>query len=365
MEQFKNLLFFALITISLLIFANSPAIAFSTSDLTGTWRGNALKTGNNSGWGISTTIVNSSGIAVTNYLDSNGDTFVITEQIYINNSGIITIAERPKAHGVMSLDKNCMILTDTWEYAGNSEYVIHVYVKDGGSFSSSDLAGTWQGHMLYTGMWNGWDVTTATINDSGYGTFNWFDSVGDTGEHTGQLYINSSGIITAQGHPYVHGVMSPDKSFFIFTNTSETTGDGEYTLEIFIKSDTNFSTSDLEGTWSSHSLFSGDFNGWQYTQATINNSGQCTDIWHDFDGSQGTSTIQFFINTNGIITAQGKPNAHGVMSQDKNIFVATDTWSDSGENAYALKIYIKQGQPLTNNATIIPVINHLLLNNPN
>ncbi|MCK5096996.1 MAG: hypothetical protein KAR45_02775, partial [Desulfobacteraceae bacterium] len=282
--RLKGFVTHAIITLVLLFCATSPTAAFSTSDLTGTWYGHALITGDWIGWETSTATINSSGYATLHCNASDGDSYVDTGQIYISSNGIITAQGEPNAHGVMTLDKNFFVVTDTWSTSGNGEYALQTFVKSGGVFSTSDLAGTWHGHGLYTGNWNGWDVSTTTINSSGRATYAWNDSDGDSGTDPIQLDINSAGIITAQGAPNGHGVMNPDKNFFILTNTTDTSGNGEYAIFIFIKKSVSFSTSDLEGTWSGHTIATGAWNGWEVTTATVNSSGLCIDNWNDSDG---------------------------------------------------------------------------------
>ena len=362
MTRLKGFFSHAIITLVLLFCATSPTAAFSTSDLAGTWYVHSLTTGAWMGWETSTTTINSSGYATVNWNDSDGDSGIDIDQIDISSNGIITSQGDPDTHGVMTLDKNFFVVTDTWSTSGNSEYAIGIFVKGGGTFSTSDLAGTWHGHALCTGDLNGWDVSTATINSSGRANISWHNSAGDSGTDVVQLYINSAGIITAQDAPKAHGVMSQDKNLLIITDTWDTSGNGEYALIIYVKSSTNFLTSDLEGTWSGHALATGGWNGWEVLTSTIDSSGKATTTWIDSDGDPGTDTNhQININTNGIMTVPGEANYHGIMSPDKNFWVATDTWShDSGE--FGLDIYIKQPQ-VNNTVNLSPIINLLLMQN--
>lgn len=116
-------------------------------------------------------------------------------------------------------------------------------------FTTSDLGGTWDFHMLASGdspQHTGWAYGTQVIDDSGNLTFASITrSNGDSSLPSNEtLAISSSGVVTMADLD-LHGVMSPQKDMIVAVMTDG--GDG-YDLVILLKRGTaTYSTSDLGG----------------------------------------------------------------------------------------------------------------------
>jgi precorrin-6B methylase 1 len=154
-----------------------------------------------------------------------------------------------------------------------------------------------------------------------------------------KLSINSNGVVTIQGDPTFHGVMSTDKDTIVavMSENNNTTFD----IMVFQKSGgTTFSSSDLDGTWYMHALWSGNSNGWAYGSANISNGNANLTITRS-DGSNSTISLTPIINSNGVVTIQGDPTFHGVMSTDKDTIVAV--MSENNNTTFDIMVFQKSG----------------------
>ena len=215
----------------------------------------------------------------------------------------------------------------------------------GSVFTTSDLQGTWNIHLLTSGddpQWIGWAYGTTNIDSSGNVT--WASITRSDGNSSlpssDTLSITSSGIVSGAGSASFQGVMSQDKSMIVATLDD---GGGGYDLIIYQKSGGSFTTSDLQGTWNIHLLTSGDdpqWIGWAYGTTNIDSSGNVT--WASITRSDGNSSLPssdtLSITSSGIVSGAGSASFQGVMSQDKSMIVAT---LDDGGGGYDLIIYQK------------------------
>lgn len=226
----------------------------------------------------------------------------------------------------------------------------------GSAFTTNDLQGTWNYLGLISGdspdQTPGWYWGSFKINSKGKVTFtsSVTDSLGNppytpTG---GTFNISSSGIVTASYVNSFRGVMNKNKDMIVATATmapGDSQGVNGYNLQIALKSGGTYDISDLQGTWHGHVLASGDspqWIGWAYFKMTVDNNGNGQFI--SINRSDGNSTlpqpnsVSLSIASDGIITQDGKPSLHGVMSKDKNIIVMT---MDDGGEGYDLLILQK------------------------
>jgi PKD repeat protein len=342
MKTIKMIMLSTLFFTISIIYSSSPAFAaFSTSDLEGTWYGHALESesGSAGGWVYITATIDDQGNLIAQTHDSDNVTGSESGKLSITSGGVITMGDGSAARGVMSSDKNFFVLTDTWD---TGDYAMLIFIKGGGSFSQSDLTGTWYGHNLTSGLYDGWEHDTVTIDSQGQVSVDYVSSDGETGTapNTATVSITGSGILSVTEDPSMHGVMSPDKNIIVFTDTSDEEGGGKsYDLTVLVKGGGSFSLTDLTGTWLGHSLVSGgNWQGWTRSTIKIDGTGSAAAQVIDSDNNPDSGTYTLSITGSGIISATESNSFHGVMSPDKNIAVFTET-VDSGE--YNLMILTK------------------------
>ncbi|MBN1905799.1 MAG: PKD domain-containing protein [Deltaproteobacteria bacterium] len=343
MKIIKSVFLFTVVAFYLILFNLTPAFAsFSQDDLAGTWYGHTLTTGNEEIWEYMTITINSQGnvISVT-HTSSEGETETEynVATLGITGSGIITEATSLSFNGVMSPDKNMVAFTETWD---NSTYALTVLTKSGGTYSQSDLTGTWYGHALLTGLEKGWEYGTYTINSQGNVTETYTNSSGETETESNVaiISIEGNGTTSITGNTSLHGVMSPDKNILVLTDTWD---DSSYTMTVNVKGGGFFTLSDLQGYWKSFSLSSGAWNGWNISNLSINDQGVALVQSSDSEGGSDSGSITLSITANGIITTPASTSLRGVMNLDKDIVVVTET---EGSNNYVLTVLVKSAAPL-------------------
>jgi len=356
MKRIKSIPFFFL-TLFLIHFAGGTHLsfaAFSTSDLTGTWYGHELYTGEWAGWEHSTLTFTTPGNFSVLWEDSEGESNTTPETgtLNISNMGILTLEGSATFHGAVSSDKNLTAMTETWDTEGDGDHGLMVFLKNesGVTFSGPDLSGIWYGYSLVSGGgdpegWEGWEVATMTIESTGAFTLLYMDSEGEEGTDSGgsgTIQISEQGIITVSTTE-VHGAMSSDKNIVVLTDTWDPK---EYALTILVKSGGTFSQSDLKGKWYGHTLTSGAWEGWMVSTGRVSSTGAYSATYTDSGGGSGTDAGTLNIDTSGKITVTGSSTANGAMSSDKNIIVITET-PDTG--VYSMMILVK-GVPIYNPA---------------
>ena len=320
--------------------------AFTISDLQGTWNFRLIISGDSPSWsgvgsGYGTfTIDNAGNRTFTSYTRNNGvTTLPPADTISITSSGIVSFPATPVTHGVMSQDKNMIVGTDTGD---TSDYVLFIAHRAGGTFTSSDLVGTWNWHSITAGDapgWLGWIRGEVNIDVNGNFIVNSFlDSDGDTTAIGGTIAISTDGTTTLNS---ANGKMNQSKDIILVTDTYSGI---EYELGIFTKAGGTFSQSDLTGTWNLHGLTSGDnppqWIGWSYGGMNIDNSGALAfSFMNRSDGDTSLpSSDSLSITSSGIVSSTGIQSFHGAMTQSKDLIVGTMTDSGGG---YDLVIFMK------------------------
>ncbi len=224
---------------------------YTQSDLTGTWYGHSLTTGGDAGWEYTTVTIDSGGSVSIDSTESDGETEVMSDVgvVSISAAGIISLDMDSSFHGVMSPDKNTIVFTDSSD--DEPEYYMTVMVKGGGSFSVSEMEGTWQGHYLTSaeaGEWQGWGRSTIEIDNQGAFTIEIVESDNESDTSTGTLYLTADGILTVSENSTFRGAVNLDKDITIITETDGGDPD-EYTLMMFVKETDSaaFSATPLSG----------------------------------------------------------------------------------------------------------------------
>jgi hypothetical protein len=214
-------------------------------------------------------------------------------------------------------------------------------------FTTRDLEGTWEVHMLTTGdypQWTGWMYGTLNIDINGNGSFLSIKrSDGNSALPKGVIAaISPTGLVTFPGTDF-YGVINSQKDMIIGVMSD---GGGGYDMVIYTKHGTStYTTSELEGTWYLNALDSGDAPqkpGWTHATVTMDKSGgfvmspYLNNKGETDAGENGTANI----TADGIITISGRPSAHGIINPGKDMIVLT---MDTNNGGYDMSIMTKQG----------------------
>ncbi|MEJ2702133.1 MAG: hypothetical protein P8Z79_06785 [Sedimentisphaerales bacterium] len=216
----------------------------------------------------------------------------------------------------------------------------------GAVFTTRDLEGNWEIHMLTSGdypQWTGWMYGTVNIDTSGNGRFLSIKRSDGNSVLPEDLIvaISPTGLITVTGMDF-YGVINSQKDMIIGVNSD---GGGGYAMVIFTKHGiSTYTASDLEGTWYLNALESGDAPqspGWTHAIMTMNKSGSY--VMSSYLNSRGETDAgengTADISSDGIITISGRPSAHGVINPGKDMLVLTMDGSNGG---YDMSVMSKQ-----------------------
>lgn len=336
---------------------------FTTADFEGTWnvRGFGVQ-GNSGGWGYGTYTFIQTGRFTGSYTTSTGHTESPSGMLSIDEHGVIRALDfgglTSTYHGVMSRNNTMMVSTGT---GGDGSHQLHILVKTGGTFTASDLQGTWVYHGLVAGQrpvhQPGWYYGSMTMDSGGNATFSPVtDSEGnkDYTPYPAEFSITEDGLVTSpmpKAEVPFNGVMNHGKDMIVAVATM-TPGHEDsvrgYNLIVMLKRPlVIYTVGDLSGTGYIHAIVSAsrydDWDGW-YRFKAITHAGNYT--W--FPGSYlncygDTGQIMsgtMSITPDGNVTFPDAPSYHGTLSISRDVTVATMDYSSGG---YGLTITV--GRP--------------------
>jgi len=333
-------------------------VPYNTADLQGTWQLHELvaknpssSSTNQAAWIHGTITLDGTGSGTMTNLISNGQSQsdVSGLTLSISTTGVLTISGSDM-HGFMSADKSTIIITSTENEGGYGLMVLQRQVS-GTTYTTADLQGSWQMHVLSvgnnTGAHAGWGHAAMTGDANGNLTGNYVD-VGNIGSLNMTATISSSGIIGGMSSfgPDAHGFMSADKKTFYMTMT--TSENSDYNLVAFQKkvSETTYSSNDLQGNWQLHSIVADNTNdteAWaSWTHAKIAMDAGGNGSLSDFvvnNESRSEQDVSISISADGILSGFGSDDSNGFMSTDKSLVVLTTT--DAGSGGYTFGIMQK------------------------
>ncbi len=216
-------------------------LTYSSADLQGTWNMHAIVTSDNAArttWMRNVLTVAGSGSGngtITNNVRGDGRVYSpAPATVSIASDGLVTIAELPSSHGVMSLDKNTIVLTYN-EGSGTGDPALVFLERQSGGVSLGDIAGAWKVHILATmnqvDAFSGWAHGVFILDTYGNGGFNTSWSDGTTSAGSAPFSV-SSGVVSSSLFPAFHGTVSPGKGLIVATSTD---WEGSFELMVFQK----------------------------------------------------------------------------------------------------------------------------------
>jgi len=277
---------------------NTPAPPFSQSDLTGTWYVSILQSSQTlsgsaePGWIRGTATVYSSGtISVPILETSKGTGAGPTGVVWTIDpwTGIISESGgNSDFHGKLAANKQLIVGTATNlnTQATTTTVQLRILQKMATSptLTISDIAGkTFMIHQIESGAGSEWMYAEGSTGPvySGVTTTGTLltpitkPSGTSLGGEIGLLSITPSGIMSLNTNSSFLGIVSPDKTYMISTETSaQDSSVYRLTVVQFTNPSTSYSLSDLAGTWRTHSILS--IGAWLYSTATIDALGQGT-----------------------------------------------------------------------------------------
>lgn len=327
--MFSSLKLIGLIILSIFVFTGTVH-GFETADLEGTWHFHSTAMDNG------TFISMTRGTAI---FDASGNVTGGTYEVLGHQGGTLTAGQFTVSAagdisgyinstlGINSTVRDGLMAESgttfcTVSYSTSSEWSLDIWTKAGGSFSASDLAGTWYCDALIYGTGLGTGAMTA------YGTIE-FDGTGENKnaqfmlsddsayQHTGGvLNLSGAGLLTGvaqddKGYTFTvdYGKMDPGKSMLPVTAQSDV-GDGLEYFAMLTRTGGTFSQKNMGGKWFT-CLFSreGGLQICRYGTVDVDTTGKIT------GGSMTTSTGQTISDVSGTLNL----SAAGVMSGNFDI----------------------------------------------
>lgn len=319
----------------------TSAPIYSLSDLDGSWFLHGLYAGdtaNSFGWQSLTLVISNGNWQSLDQVNWEGTKADDSGSMAISTDGVTVNGDY---NGIMNNDRNIIVATGT-SYEGTPG--LSVSIKSTETFSPSDIAGTWQAHILHVGEGsngNRWTHATWTIDSNGNtNSSNLVSSLAGMGNFTnGALTIDTQGVVTADN---LHGAMSPDKNFMVLTHNDSDATSAYYDMIVLTRTGETFTQDDLTGDWVMHALMAKHGkNRWAYGNAVFDSQGNLSySELVTSNNSALTDTGKAVVSSAGIVTFSGVNNAHGALSPDKKIMVVIGNTNQSTERT--MFIYVKK-----------------------
>jgi hypothetical protein len=334
-KSFLNLMILVAVFVCISLTCVSITSAdFETSDLGGVWNFHAITSGLTEVWVRMDATFTSNGDMALNGTASDGSQDTSAATFEVTNLGIVRPVNvgETSFEGIMHLGKNMIVYTDIFDNysseGGTNQ--IGIGLRTGGTFSQSDLLGTWRIHTLSTGLSEIWQRVTATVDAEGNLTGSVVDSEGFESQGESTIILEEDGSIQVVEDSTVAGRMNLEKNLFVITNDLD---EGSINaLSIGVKAGGTYTQSDLQGTWKIHRLTAGldDDNAWQRVTVRIDANGDFTFDSFDSEGYTESGTGRLLISDDGTIQTPGTTalNWEGFMNLEKNTIVVTETEDD-------------------------------------
>jgi hypothetical protein len=206
----------------------------------------------------------------------------------------------------------------------------------GSAFSMDDMRGTsWGYNTVMTSGTMGWEHGTLSFDSNGLGHMTGIVRNGNSlsARNDISFTLSLSGMLLNPGDNTFQCVVSADMTLMVGTFTDNTGGPA---MMIAQRRGGTYHTdgSDMTGAWRFQRLTAGSDNttsGWAYgTMQFISGSASITSMTTN-SGLGGGGNFLFAMDGNGIMTETGDPSFSGVMSFDKSMIVATDTFGGNPE----------------------------------
>jgi len=203
-------------------------------------------------------------------------------------------------------------------------------------YSLENVAQTsWGYNTIMTSGTMGWEHGTLSFDNNGLGNMNGIVRNGTSSPDRGNIpyTMSLSGMLLNPGDNTFQCVVSSDMSVMVATFTDPTGGPA---MMVAQKRGTTYATngSDMTGTWRFQRMTAGADNttsGWAYgTMQFIFGTASITSNTTNA-GVGGSGVFSFSMDANGIMAESQDASFHGVMSMDKNMIVATDTFGGNPE----------------------------------
>ncbi len=326
------------------------AQAYDTSDLVGDWYLHSIQTQRNGqpdDYWFDTGVFHFAGNGTfTGTMADPSGSWPEDGTFAVDSAGIVslTFSGGQLFQAVLNASKHVMVS----DYQDAEGFILDVYVKKGGSYSVSDLAGTWYWRSISVpqddqpdsfGYENG--VFTFQPDGSFSGTIT--DYEGYSWHEEGTASVSADGIVTIPlaGEIVLETVLDAGKDVMV---------DNWYDssvifLDIFVKKGSSYSVSDLRGTWHLRSIGTqrnGQEDNFGYDTAifTFQSDGSFTGTMTDDQGDNWPEKGKASVRSDGTVKlkfSSGGGTLETVLNASKDLMI--DNYD--GETEFFLDVWVK------------------------
>ncbi len=248
----------------------------------------------------------------------------------------------PDFHGKLAANKQLIVGTATNlnSLASTTTVQLRVMQKilSNVTYTMGDLADkNFMMHQLATGANSDWGYASGSTDSSAVVSITTLTT--SSGSTSGPIsvgtmsFLPGTGFVTMSTNSSFGGMMSPDKTYFVATETDQSNS-GIFRLSIvqIQPLSPSFTISDIVGSWHFHGLVN-NLPAWVYQSLTVNSLGLAT-ITSQLT-SMGTNTnlpepAYLSMDPDGIVTVPTDTTFHGSLSANKDLLVSTQTITDNG-----------------------------------
>lgn len=291
--------------------------ALSLAELEGSWISNSLSLlSGGSTWEKDSITVNVDGSFTGFGTLSSGHAGVLNGDFMQSTDGLLV------SYGVPD-NTLCQAAVDNTVFActgGSGNPNLTIATKLGDSYTSEDLAGTWQGYMLAAGNATSWSGSVLRIGTNGTFTGNIGKANLSGGFSISGGWVNCG--TGCGGYPNLGLAMDAGKTVMIGTSTA--TDGTTPQLWIYTKLASSYSLTDLAGDWQLSSLVSGSDPLWQRAAITADKHGNLTQSLTDStNGTPQSKQLKMTISPTGVIKCATDPSISMYMDAGKTVIAYT------------------------------------------
>jgi hypothetical protein len=220
---------------------------------------------------------------------------------------------------------------------------LFMLLKREGTYTTSDLAGTWDVNALGAGNTNDWTRGSLTVQSDGKFSGTFEENDGFHENISGRLAVSSDGTVTCpSGCGSSFGAaLDSGKSVLAITMTPE---QGKATLMVLTKRGASYSQANMTATWGLHGLFAGPAEpSWRRGTIDINAGGVVTGTLGESDGSLVAVSQTWTLSSHGEIECSGSCDheLHGNLDSGKQVAGLTGSRLDGSTH---LMISVKRAE---------------------
>lgn len=209
----------------------------TVANLAGDWELNSIVSGAGAPWWMRGRMTIGAGGALSGtFTDNTGASDPVGGSLAVAADGGVSLSFAPNSQGWVDAGRTVMVITNSWPDGSPGSSEMAILLRMAASYAPSELAGTWELHMLATGPgapW--WSRGQVIIASNGTYSGNMLDSDGSSHPVSGTFTLASNGTIARSGAPTARGVIDAGRTVMVWTDTWTTGAPGTSEMTIAVR----------------------------------------------------------------------------------------------------------------------------------